>query len=307
MMIMTSIIRILMVSVPLFFASAENLRGAEVDESITLDGSRYGSRQEFHSTGGRCRTADLSDDEIASREADMLAMPESMVNPNKKTVRAFLHIITNSDGVGNIPDSAINAQMVVLNKAVKGSSIQFELAATKVTANNDWYNAKMYSDAETQMKKALRKGSYKDLNIYTTAQSDNTLGWATYPGNVGSEFHRDGVVVDYRTFPGGSFAPYNLGQTVSHEVGHWLGLQHTFNGGCASSFTAGDQVADTPAEASPNVGCPASRNSCPGDSEGLAGDDPIHNYMDYSDDYCMDNLTRGQWTRIKKQWALYRA
>eukprot|EP01032_Pedospumella_encystans_P013576 gene13576-15622_t len=307
MMSLASTIRALLMFVPLLLLSAENLRGAEVDEAITLDGSRYASRQEFHSTGGRCRTADLSEEERASREAMLIAIPEAMLNNNQKIVRVFLHVITSSSGFGNLPGSAIDAQMAVLNKAVKGSSIQFELTATKVTANDNWHKAKMNSDAEKQMKKALRRGRYNDLNLYTTAQSDNTLGWATFPGNVGSVFDQDGVVVDFRTFPGGSFAPYNLGQTVSHEVGHWLGLQHTFNGGCASSTTAGDQVAETPAEASPNVGCPASRNTCPGNSGAMAGDDPIHNYMDYSDDRCMDNLTSGQKTRIKKQWALYRA
>eukprot|EP01032_Pedospumella_encystans_P016951 gene16951-19317_t len=232
MMSLASTICVLLMFVPLLLLSAENLRGVEVDEAITLDGSRYASRQEFHSTGGRCRTADLSEEERASREAMMSTMPVFMVNPNKKVVRAYLHIITDSKGFGNIPVSAIDEQMIVLNKAVKGSSIQFELSGTAVIANDNWYNAKMYSDAEKQMKMALRRGGYNDLNIYTTAQSDNTLGWGTYPGNVGSVFDQDGVVVDFRTFPGGSFAPYNLGQTVSHEVGHWLGLQHTFNGGC---------------------------------------------------------------------------
>jgi hypothetical protein len=185
--------------------------------------------------------------------------------------------------------------------------VQFVLAGTTITANNAWYQARMGSSEEDQMKAALRIGAYKDLNVYTTVQADNTLGWATFPGNVGPDYHADGLVIDYRTMPGNTnFAPYNRGMTAVHEIGHWLGLQHPFNGGCNPSVTAGDLIKDTPAEASPSFGCPVSRDTCPGNTGALAGADPIHNYMDYSDDSCMNNFTPLQRTRMKKQWVLYR-
>jgi hypothetical protein len=114
--------------------------------------------------------------------------------------------------------------------------------------------------------------------------------------------------VDYRTLPGSSFYPYNLGHTVTHETGHWLGLQHTFQSGCVVDTAGGDQVADTPAEKNANFGCPSDRtDSCPGNVGGLAGVDPIHNYMDYTDDSCMNNFTPDQTARMRQMYRLYRS
>jgi hypothetical protein len=86
--------------------------------------------------------------------------------------------------------------------------------------------------------------------------------------------------------------PFNLGATLVHEVGHWLGLEHTFEGGCSQT---NDGVADTPAIRQPTQGCPASRpDTCPS----LAGVDQYENYMDYSDDRCMSIFTAGQNSRM---------
>lgn len=111
------------------------------------------------------------------------------------------------------------------------------------------------------MKKALHRGTKADLNVYSTGLvSSGLLGYATFPSNSGSALLDDGVVFAFDSIPGGAITNYNLGYTLVHEIGHWLGLYHTFQGGCSGS---GDGVSDTPAEASPATGCPVNRDSCP--------------------------------------------
>jgi hypothetical protein len=108
----------------------------------------------------------------------------------------------------------------------------------------------------------------------------------------------NGVVFHYATLPGGALAPYNQGGTLQHEVGHYLGLYHTFQGGCTAP---GDECDDTPFEASPAFGCPEGRNTC-----AQPGDDPIHNYMDYTDDACYTQFTTDQGNRMQQVVRAFR-
>ena len=129
------------------------------------------------------------------------------------------------------------------------------------------------------MKRALRKGTYNDLNLYFQYDVSGYLGICTFPTTAATgstAFYAGGCNVLYSTTPGGTEAPFNLGGTATHEVGHWMGLYHVFQGGCASP---GDGIADTPPQSTLTSGCPTGQDSCSG-----GGVDSIHNYMDYSDE-----------------------
>jgi hypothetical protein len=153
-----------------------------------------------------------------------------------------------------------------LNKDYNGTGLSFQLQSVTRTLNAAWFNnVAPETDLQTDMKKSLRRGDVKTLNLYTvgftSGQGRGLLGYSTFPSDYTGNPADDGVVVLYSSLPGGLMTNFSLGRTSTHEVGHWLGLYHTFQGGCGGS---GDYVDDTPAEASPASGCPVGRDTCSG-------------------------------------------
>lgn len=212
-------------------------------------------------------------------------------------VKVRWHTITNGSQ-GTLTPAEIAAQVDVLNSAYTGSGFSFQLVSTSSTDNAGWYSGLTHgSAAEKAMKTALHVGGKADLNIYTARLGGGLLGWATFPKTIVDPM--DGVVLLDETLPGGTASPYNLGDTAVHEVGHWLNLFHTFQGGCSR---VGDRVSDTAPEQGPATGCPVGRDTC-----SLPGLDPVKNFMDYSSDTCMDHFTPGQRTRMQNSWVAFRA
>jgi len=323
-------------TLPLLIASAAFvLAGCQLGESEEIVGNESAPvsyKKSGHWCGTRAPTADEMKkvkDKLEKRFGSNAKKPSSPGNPHDPgdgstdpnptpvptgavTVEVYVHVIT--DGAngsdGHEWDAAILDQIDVLNAAYKDGGdgeglvdtrFDFHLAGVDHTVNAAWYTMGHGSAEERQAKTALRIGGVADLNLYVANLGDGLLGWATFPDWYVGDPDMDGVVILNESMPGGHINAYNLGDTATHEIGHWLGLYHTFQGGCTNA----DDVADTPAERSPAYGCPVGRDSCKG--KGGSGEDPVTNFMDYSDDACMYQFSPGQSDRMSMMWEAYRA
>lgn len=265
---------------------------------------------EFRSRATRCGVKDLpADQQALIEQAVNQAGPRLFTVDGVVTIPVHWHVITTSAGGGNVT-ALVPDQMQVLNDAFASAGFAFELTSLEVVANNAWFFAEAGSAEEMTMKGALRRGGPESLNIYTT-NGDVYLGWATFPAYYKIAPSYDGVVLWWAALPGTGLEgesedepdgvlTYDQGDTGTHEVGHWLGLYHTFEGGCSKP---GDKVKDTPSEAGPQFFCQV-RDSCTGPQH--PGDDPITNFMDYVDDVCMDHFTPEQVKRMQKNWHAFR-
>jgi hypothetical protein len=292
---------------------------ASSDQALSANGASHANGNAVFNRG--CGTRDLSDLERAA--ADTGAKPPgggggggepTPPPPDGGTINVYAHVVWDSaTGKGDVTDQQIADQISVLNAAYGPHGWSFNLVATDRTDNAAWYTkcavgTNTNTPEQAAMKNALRQGTADDLNIYTCGGGD-LLGWATFPSSYASNPMMDGVVIADLAMPGGGLRytsasepdgemTYDLGDTGTHEVGHWMGLYHTFQGGCTAP---GDSVDDTPYEGSAAFGCPAGRDTC-----SSAGQDPIYNFMDYTDDPCMNTFTAGQDARMDTMYTTYR-
>ena len=230
------------------------------------------------------------------------------------------HVISNSNGRGNIPRSRIDSNMDVLNedfRALLGSPgedgtdirIHFYLATEDPmgnptnginrVSNNTWFgdNGNYYD--------SLAWDTNRYLNIYTMEPCCGIIGYVPdlpQGGIAGQNWDR--VVMLYTAVgrPSVSGAPFDTGRVLVHEVGHYLGLWHTFQDGCAGGdcYQTGDTICDTNEEANPTAfNCPVSKSSC-------GTPDPFLNHMDYSSDSCKAEFTPEQANRMRCSLVNYR-
>lgn len=213
----------------------------------------------------------------------------------------FIHIT--SGNLGAITPAKRRNQIAVLNNAFQQYKIDFVYSEdqVRVVENDRWYSMDHGSAAEREVKTALHGSPERHLNFYTAGLAGSLLGWATFPWDLAGDRVMDGVVMLDESLPGGSASPYNLGVTAVHEIGHWLGLYHTFQGGCNAQ---GDHVGDTEAHASPNFGTPddsQANGACV-----IGQKAPVHNYMNYCDDRWLNEFTPQQIDRVRRHVAEYR-
>jgi len=301
-------------------------------ETFEFMGVTYPSRSDFiqseafRELGMRCGTPDPSfypevpldapaDCTLGTTNPDPAYAPGSIYE-----IPVVVHIITADDGVtGNITDQMVQSQIDVLNEdylAIPGTAggngtytgLQFVLASEDPggnpttgitrTANSNWFN----DNDEQGFKTALMWDPHRYLNFYTN--NTQFLGYAWFPQQGVGGWH-DGIVIYYRAFGRPSpFPPYHLGRTATHEVGHWVGLLHPFQGGCGNPaqpycYSTADLICDTEPDQNAHFGCTPT-TSCSGYRV------PIENYMEYTDDACMTRFSEEQMLRIRCTLTSYR-
>lgn len=199
----------------------------------------------------------------------------------------------------------IKKQIDVLNNDFKPFGIEFKLASFQSVFNDTWAAVDLVDDEydTIPMKKALHKGGKLSLNIYTTSfKRPSYNGYSSFPWDYEIHPELDGIVVSFDTLPDGTNVDFS-GITVTHEVGHWLGLYHIYRGEfkCDTSFENGDWVDDTPIQTMSDTRCQP-RDTCPE----LPGVDLVNNHMDFTINTCANSFTPGQIKRAQDQLRAFR-
>merc|ERR1712038_1544895 len=212
---------------------------AIANTKVEVNGIVYDSHSDYFQSAnfdGGCRTQDPTPKQIllTSKEVKEYSNSEHIESATIN-IPTIWHTIYGGSNDGLLTDAEIEESMNVINAAF-APDFSFTLIKEQKIQNNQWFTLGI--DSDMQYKQPLREGNCGTLNIYSLNPGGGLLGWATFPDGCEGDIKNDGVVILYSSVPGGDGAPYNEGDTLTHEVGHWLGLYHTFQGGC----NGGDEV-----------------------------------------------------------------
>lgn len=258
----------------------------------------------------------------AERDFEFETRVDTKTKNSIRTVPVVFHII-HGYGEENISKAQIEDQIRIINedfqrlnadasntRAIfqsRATSFDLEFKLARIAPNGSctegitrtYDPVNMYDNRESGIEEAKTAVAPWDRNKYLniwivkeilSSGTGTILGYAQFPGRPAST---DGIVMIHnRVGTVGTARVADKGRTLTHEIGHWLGLYHPFQGGC---FGFGDGVADTPPVAEPSYGCTAGQNpnTCANDTEV----DMVENYMDYANGGCMNAFTTGQRTR----------
>jgi hypothetical protein len=280
------------------------------------------------------------DVQLEEQKANLIAAqtPAQQKKATVKYIPVVFHVI-HKFGLENISQTQLNDAIRVLNEDFRkmsgtngGSStdpltadIEIEFRLAQYTPNGIPTNGvnRIYNLGTDNARDPQKSISYWDARKYFNVWVVNTinnssgtpgsivLGYAQFPFQINSQTATDGIMM--RADQMGVIENVDvsqLGRTLTHEAGHWVGLYHPFQGGCvggtsSNCLSQGDQVCDTPPVSTATTGCPTSRNSCTNDVPNLP--DLVKNYMDYADGNCMNMFTQGQKTRINQIMPQYRS
>jgi MYXO-CTERM domain-containing protein len=301
-----------------------------VDGRVYPDMSAFHASPEFRQGDRRCATPRPDPAKIMNFAPTDCSFTATSIQSDYTpgaifTIPVVFHVVQRDTSEGYVPEALIRSQLDVLNEDFRAipdtlggpgndTHIQFVLATEDPDGNpttgiNYYTNNTWYQDPGpgwySAMKDTIGWDTARYFNIYTNDGSGSgTLGYATFPQESAGDYD-DGVVLNWafvgRDAPNGG--AYNLGRTATHEVGHYLGLFHTFQDGCGSAslpYNTGDLIADTVAEQEPQFDCVIAPSACGG------GDNPIENYMDYTTDACMYRFTAEQANRMRCSMLHYR-
>ncbi|RCS26112.1 zinc metalloprotease [Polaribacter sp. WD7] len=216
-------------------------------------------------------------------------------------IPVYVHVVY-SNSNENISDAQVASQIKVLNDDFRransdANNTPNEFASVAADSEITFTLANTFRHPNSRTSWGTNdavKGSYPPitpsthLNIWVANIGGGILGYAQFPGGSPST---DGIVVSPQYFGTTGFvaAPFDGGRTTTHEVGHYLNLRHIWGDGRCNRD---DFVSDTPSSDRPNYGCPTSANHC-------RSNDQFMNYMDYTDDSCMNMFSEGQKSRMR--------